>query len=236
MRCRALILRARACGESNREAWLLGEGAGLFRATVFGGPKSRLRSHASPFHSGTAWVYLDPVRDARKLADFDVSAWRPGIRELYERAMAADAVAETVLASHGGGGSWGGALSLAESALDAISAAGGEGCRAELPRFLWRWAGFLGLRPDLSRCSLCGRPAPAGRSLRFSPRDGGVACAACLGGSPAAGLVGIGAACREWLEAGLPGVPGAREVREAKALSEAVLAGALGRRLASWDW
>ena len=48
-------------------------------------------------------VYHDPSKDSRKLSDFDVRSWRPGLRELYERAMAADAVAETVLASHGGG-------------------------------------------------------------------------------------------------------------------------------------
>ena len=104
--CRALTLRVRETGESNRDAWFLTATEGIMRATVFGGPKSRLRSRVAPFHEGTLWVYRDPVRDSRKAEDFDVQHYRQGLRELYERAMAANAVAETILSSHGGGGNW----------------------------------------------------------------------------------------------------------------------------------
>ncbi|MCL2599847.1 MAG: DNA repair protein RecO C-terminal domain-containing protein [Treponema sp.] len=245
--CSALILRTRASGESNRDIWLLGADAGLLRATVFGGPKSRLRSYASPFHSGQAWIYHDPVKDSRKLTDFDVRSWRPGIREMYERAMACDAVAETVLSSHGGGGNWGGALLLAEAALDALALADGEACPHILLWFLWQWADFLGLRPDFSHCSQCGRPAPDNRVLRFSLREAGIVCSACLGERAGHGMHGIeeiGPGCRRWLETvrHLPPTqldmhpPDARSFREAKSLTTAILAGMMGRRLASWDW
>ncbi|MDR1100566.1 MAG: recombination protein O N-terminal domain-containing protein, partial [Treponema sp.] len=109
----ALVLRTRPSGESNREAWFLTAEEGLLRATVFGGPRSRLRAHVAPFHSGPLWIYHDPVRDSRKITDFDVLCWRPGIREQYERTMAADALAETILNSHGGGGNWKTAFALA---------------------------------------------------------------------------------------------------------------------------
>ena len=145
----ALILRCRPLGESNRDIWLLTAEEGILRAIVFGGPKSKLRSYASPFHSGQAWIYHEPVKDSRKLGDFDVQSWRPGLRELYERAMAADAVAETILASHGGGGNWIEALTLAEAVLDAISDAGSSQCSLLLWYFLWQWAGILGIRPCL---------------------------------------------------------------------------------------
>jgi len=244
--CRALVLRSRASGGSNREVWLLGAEAGLLRATVFGGPKSRLRSYASPFHSGRAWIYHDPVKDTRKLTDFDVGSWRPEIREMYERAMAADAVAQTVLASHGGGGSWDVALFLAEAALDALAGADGDTCSGILLWFLWRWADFLGLRPEFESCALCGRPVSQSCVLRFSPREGGMVCASCPGGAAERGrdLVQAGPGCRLWLEtllrlspsrlAGL--APDPASFREAKSLATAILGGMLGKRLTSWEW
>ena len=242
--CSALILRSRQSGESNRDVWLLGAETGLIRVTVFGGPKSRLRSYASPFHSGQAWIYHDPVKDTRKLTDFDVHSWRPGIREVYERAMAADAVAETVLASHGGGGNWGGALSLTEAALDALASADGETCSRILLWFLWQWADFLGLKPEFAHCSLCGRQVSGGSMLRFSHREGGMICTACPDGGGGQGFVEAGPGCRLWLETVRPISPtqlgrytlDAKSLREAKALTTAILSVMMGRRLASWEW
>ena len=150
----ALVLRARPSGESNREVWFLTAEEGILRATVFGGPKSRLRAHAAPFHSGTVWLYHDPVRDSRKVTDFDVVSWRPALRELYERTMTANAGAETVLASHGGGGNWKTALDLFSRFLDGLEEARAAGCSRVFVRFLWDWAAFLGGRPGLA-CASC---------------------------------------------------------------------------------
>jgi len=205
--------------------------------TVFGGPKSRLRSYASPFHSGQAWVYHDPVKNTFKLSDFDVSSWRPGLREMYERAVAADAVAETMLASHGGGGNWGRALSLAEETLDALTAADEETCARIVLWFLWQWTDFLGLRPEFDMCSLCGKPAPH----RYSIREGGMLCDSCSG--VAAGLVDAGPGCLHWLETTLRIHPDQIvrhtldkiSFREAMSLATAILAEAIGKRLESWE-
>jgi DNA repair protein RecO (recombination protein O) len=239
----ALILRSRPSGESNRDVWLLCAGAGLLRATVFGGPKSRLRACAAPFNSGQAWIYRDPVKDSRKLSDFDVQSWRPGLREMYERAVTADAVAETILASHGGGGQWEEALALAESALDTLENAGGELCGLLLVHFLWRWAGFLGIRPELERCAVCGKPAERDGPLRYSAHEGALLCANCSAGKEGAALLQINPGCRRWLAAVGPLAPArierytmdAKSFREAKSLTTAVLAGALEKRPASWD-
>jgi DNA repair protein RecO (recombination protein O) len=237
----ALMLRSRPSGESNRDAWLLTAEAGLIRATVFGGPKSKLRSYASPFHSGQAWVYHDPVKDSRKLTDFDVRSWRPGLRELYERAMAADSMAETILASHGGGGNWGRALSLAEAVLDALAEAGSDTCARLALWFLWQWTDFLGLRPELDRCSVCGNPS--GNMLQYSRREGGMVCDSCSVGT-GFGFVEAGPGCRRWLETIRPLSPDkiarftldTKSFTEAKTLVTAILSEALGRRPASWDW
>jgi DNA repair protein RecO (recombination protein O) len=144
----ALVLRTRPSGESNREAWFLTAEEGIFQATVFGGPKSRLRAHVAPFHSGPLWIYHDPVRNSRKVTDFDVQCWRPGIREQYDRTMAADALAETILKSHGGGGNWEAAFSLAGGALDALETAEDRHCLPILLHFFWNWLDLLGLRPE----------------------------------------------------------------------------------------
>jgi DNA repair protein RecO (recombination protein O) len=286
----ALILRVRPSGESNRDAWFLTAEEGILRATVFGGPKSRLRAHAAPYHQGQIWIYHDPVRDSRKLVDFDVRSWRPGLRELYERTMSAGAVAETILAGYGGGGNWGTALTMAEKTLDALETADGEGCARILIHFLWNWAELLGQRPELNRCASCSstpgggeayKACEAGRDalLWYSPHEGTLFCSSCAGnfvtnsagnfvtnstgnsvvnskkdcaaGSGEAedlrrepGLLPVGPGVRRWLGAAgsldpalltrytLDKAAGA----EAKALVTAVLAGAFGRRLASWDF
>ena len=243
----ALILRSRPSGESNREVWLLSAEAGLFRATVFGGPKSRLRSHAAPFNSGQALIYHEPVKDSRKLSDFDVRSWRPGLRELYERTVTADAAAETILASHGGGGNWEEALALAEGVLDALETAGEELCERLFAYFLWRWADILGLWPELERCASCGASGEGG-ALRYSPLEGGMLCAACSGetGKMTAnggGLFPAGPGCRRWLAA-ISGLPPSmlhrytldhKSFREAQAMTRAILAEALGKRPRSCD-
>lgn len=247
----ALVLRSRSSGEANRDIWLLTAEEGLLRATVFGGPKSKLRSHASPFHSGRAWIYRDPVKDSRKLTDLDVHSWRPGLRELYERAMSADAAAETVLASHGGGGNWNRALSLTESALDALAVADGETCGRILLCFLWQWIDFLGLRPDFDLCVSCGKPTLPDSRLRYVPAEGGMACSGggCSDGNyPGSRLPTVfceaGGGCRHWLQTVLSLSPlqlnrytlDKKSYSEAKTLVMAILAETFGRKLASWEY
>jgi DNA repair protein RecO (recombination protein O) len=239
---RALVLKTASFGESNREAWFLSADEGILRAVVYGGPKSRLRSHVSPFHSGTLYYYLDPVRDSRRVNDFDVGSWRPGLRELYGRIMAAAAAADTILASHGGGGNWEGALSLAETSLDALAEAD-EGAAGRLfTQFLWNWAGFLGLRPDLERADGEGRPceAPPDELLWFDRLEGEFRRDAGAGDR----FLPLNAGARRWLLAAQEREP-ARFGRvtadgvsqaQARAAAAALMAGILGRELPSWNF
>jgi len=182
----ALVLRSRPSGESNSEVFLLTAEEGIIRATVFGGPKSKLRAFASPYNSGQVWVYRDKTKDYAKLSDFDVRSWRPGLREMYDRTMAAAAVAETILSSHGGGGEWGSALKFAVETLDTLESANEELCSRLLVHFLWRWSGFLGIQPHLDSCSGCGLPAPAFPAqesiapLWFNILEGCALCANCV--------------------------------------------------------
>ncbi|MDE6773771.1 MAG: recombination protein O N-terminal domain-containing protein [Treponemataceae bacterium] len=52
----AIILSTRLTGESNRSVTLFSAEDGIFYATLFGGPKSRLRSLVVPFNRGTVWL------------------------------------------------------------------------------------------------------------------------------------------------------------------------------------
>ena len=250
----ALVLRSRPSGESNNEVFLLTAEEGIVRATVFGGPKSKLRAFASPYNSGQVWVYRDKAKDYAKLSDFDVRAWRPALREMYDRTMAAAAAAETILASHGGGGEWSTALKLAAETLDALENANEELCARLLVHFLWRWCAFLGIQPNVENCSGCGQGEDA--PLWFDVREGAAHCAACtnqlamsneqltINREQISGLIKLNPGCRRWLS-----VTGELESSllhrysmdnksfgEAKALVCAVLSGVLGKRLASWDW
>ena len=250
----ALTLRVKASGESNRESWFLTSGEGVLRATVFGGPKSRMRALVTPFHSGRLLVYHDPVRDSRKVSDFDVLSYRMGIRELWERTMAANAVAETILASHGGGGSWEQALSLAESVLDALDGANADTCSRLGVFFLWHWAEILGLRPDLGFCAVCGKDVGRSRTsersrsnesadtLWYSAAKDGLCCDNCRK-IDAGSWLRVDPGARLWLarvetlsaedvERVSLDVP---SFEQARSLSIAILAEALGKTLPTWD-
>ena len=238
--CRALVLKTALFGESNREAWFLTASEGILRAVVYGGPKSRLRSHVSPFHSGTLYYYLDPVRDSRRVNDFDVASWRPGLRELYERAMAAAAMADTVLASHGGGGNWEGALSLVETGLEALAEAAGGTVSRIFTQFLWNWAGFLGLRPDLEGGGdrPCG--APPDELVWFDRLEGEFSRAS----GPGDRFLPLNPGARRWLLAAQNVEPArlgrvtadSASLAQAKAAATALMAGILGKELSSWNF
>ena len=244
----ALTLRVKASGESNREAWFLTAEEGVLKATVFGGPKSKLRSHVAPFHEGKLWIYYDPVRDSRKVNDFDVLSYRTGIRELYERTITASAVAETVLSSQGGGGSWQEAAELAGSVFDALDTAGEAACSLIAVYFFWHWADILGVRPDISVCASCGRAAKDSDSLWYSARKEALLCESCIENCigrmahNADSSFRLTQKTRQWLtetaKANISSIQepaDAESLKQAKALAKAVLAGTLGKWLPTWD-
>ncbi len=208
---RALVLSVRAIGESNREAVFLCSDIGIVRAVLYGGPKSKLRAHIAPYHSGRLWLYHDPVRDSWKVTDFDVLDWRPGLRENLERSLDAAVIIETLLLCHASGGAWAEALSLAEGSLDLIATAASASVRPMLLRFFWLWADLLGIRPDLSRCAVCGGALGEEAEMCYVERDGQLVCASCAAlrgrqsdgsGRPnALHAQAINIGTRRWLEA-----------------------------------
>jgi DNA repair protein RecO (recombination protein O) len=244
----ALALRVRASGEANREAWFLTAEEGLIKATVFGGPKSRLRSQVAPFHEGRLLIYHDPVRDSRKVSDFDVRSYRTGIHELYERAMTAAGLAETILSSQGGGGNWREAAKLAAGSLDALDGADAAACSRIAVYFFWRWAGILGVAIELSTCASCACDAGRDGVLWYNQREEALLCENCAAsftkGGGAETRLRLEGGARLWLKEieALPpdAAAGGRPVdksslEQARALVKAVLGAALGKKLPTWD-
>jgi DNA repair protein RecO (recombination protein O) len=237
-----LVLRVRSAGESNREAWFLTAEEGILKATVFGGPKSKLRAHIAPFHQGTLWLYRDPVRDTWKVTDFDVQFWRPGIREQYDRAKTASSIVETVSISHGGGGNWTEALRLAGQALDALAEADQTSCVRILVHFLWNWLDLLGLKPDILHCAVCACESSADGVLLFSIPEGILRCSSCAG-TQSDWAVPICLGARRWLTAVSDMnpvllnrfIPDRAALQHAKTLVTGLMSRALGKRPESWD-
>ena len=163
----ALVLSLSVFGEGHREAALLTEDHGLIHAAVFGGAKSKMRALVSPYHSGTAWLYTDPVKSATKITDFEVKAWRQGIRENLVRTWCAALCAEIITRSHGVA-DW----RFANGFLDGISVSDENECRIGLLRYLWRSLGTAGIAPDITVCARCGDSLRASNSAESGGKAG----------------------------------------------------------------
>ncbi|MDR0388700.1 MAG: DNA repair protein RecO C-terminal domain-containing protein [Spirochaetaceae bacterium] len=235
----ALVLRVRPQGESNREAFFLTAEEGILRATLYGGPKSKLRSQVAPWHRGRLLLYHDPVRDSRKVSDFDVESWKPGLRELYERSAAAGTIAETILASSGGGGGWDEALALAEESLGALAEADRNGAVFLLIQFIWKWIDFLGQRPSLEYCSSCACEYPPDGVLWYSRYEGNFLCSACAHNPEADDYLELSPGLRRWLGIADRVAPGelrrytldAVPAAQARMLGSAIAGGLLGKKV-----
>jgi len=115
--------------------------------------------------------------------------------------------------------------------------------------FLWHWAQVLGQRPDLSVCASCAREVSREKPLWYSVRDEALYCENCGrladSSNPTDSLswFRLGPGARLWLKeiSSLPPSSltrislDAQSLEQAKALTKAVLAGALGKRLNTWD-
>lgn len=189
----AVIFSVKPLGENNASVRLFAKDGGILYATLYGGRKSRLRSLASPWNAGTA--YLSHGRDGAsfKLSDFDVRKYHLSFREDLLKNYAAALAAELVIKTGAGGGSkqcW----PLLNGFIDGMELCQSpEECRAALIRFLWRFLNLLGLQPDIRSCPWCGRQFWTGNSENsrvqyqsvcktavYNPADNNFVCLECL--------------------------------------------------------
>jgi DNA repair protein RecO (recombination protein O) len=175
----ALALRTRESPGGSRVLTLMTAESGLVDTFIFGGPKSKLRSLASPYSAGRAFVYLDPIKDFQKLSDFDVRESFPSLREDLNKLWGAGLIAELLLKTSGGGGDFPLVLELSLGALRALDCATPSGCDAPVLLFIWRLVNLLGLGPDPCVCSDCGAVIRPSRGGAYSFSQEGFLCTDC---------------------------------------------------------
>jgi DNA repair protein RecO (recombination protein O) len=196
-----LLLRTKEVPSGSRVLTLLSAEVGLLDVFVFGGPKSKLRSLASPWGAGKAYIYHDPVKDYYKLSDFEVREPFSGLREGLRKIMAANLVVELLQKTSGGGGDFPEVLELATACLRGIETLPEERADYPLLLFIWRLVGIIGLLPDPGSCVHCGRDMAADEPRIWFQNEGGFACPRC-GGSrdDEYGPPRLSAGALRWLE------------------------------------
>ncbi|MBR1722131.1 MAG: recombination protein O N-terminal domain-containing protein, partial [Treponema sp.] len=93
----ALILSVQLQGESNRRVTIFSPHEGIFTATLYGGPKSKLRALVSPMNSGLIYLYRDEVKNQIKITDFDVKNYHLSFRENLFKTWAASFATEILI-------------------------------------------------------------------------------------------------------------------------------------------
>lgn len=177
----ALILQIKPMGEQNRSVAILSRSRGLIWATLYGGPKSKMRSLVSPFHTGKIYLYTDEVKQATKISDFAVTSFRPEIRENLFKSCAANLCSELVIKTHGGGDLeqlW----LYVNSFLDGLCLVDELASRHALLRFLWRFLSTMGMQPNPCECASCGTEVCSiynKQKVYFSLSESSFYCANC---------------------------------------------------------
>lgn len=179
----AIILTVREQGENNRSVCAVSADMGIFHATLFGGPKSRLRSLVQPFNSGTMFIYDDESRHQKKVSDFDARNFHASLKENLYKTWAANLASEILMKTRCAGDDRS-AYILLKAFLDGIDAGTEEQARIGTIRFLWRYITLLGVQPEICECIGCGRPltdsqAKARAKPFFSPAQNGFFCNEC---------------------------------------------------------
>lgn len=185
----ALILTSRQAGEDNRIITMLSPGRGVLDAMLYGGRKSRLRSMVSPWHSGRIWLYHDHSRNTAKITDFEPLKFRATLRENLYKNMAASLATEFVIKTRAAAepqATW----NLLCGFLDGLELSAEDACRKGLLRFLWRYIGLLGERPDCASCARCAEPLardgdarPEEAAAFYVEDENGFLCAECARGT-----------------------------------------------------
>lgn len=183
----AVVLSIRQSGENNRAVTLLTETEGIITATLFGGPKSKLRSLVSQFNRGKIYLYRDESKRTCKITDFDVNSYHPSFNENLFKTYAASFAAEIIIKTRCAG-SPSQSFYLYNGLLDGMELSDENNSRLGLIRFLWRYLGILGVRPSAALCCQCGKSFLTGKigdddiewNVSYSESDNGFVCNDCL--------------------------------------------------------
>ncbi|MCR4735651.1 MAG: DNA repair protein RecO [Treponema sp.] len=151
----AVVVSIKPSGENNSSVTLVTPDKGIVYATLYGGPKSKMRSLISLWNSGIIYLYENQEKKQIKISDFDVknyhSSFSSNLFKMYAASLAAEIVIKTRCA-----GSNDACWTLFSGFLDGLELSTEEQGRVGLIRFLWRYLELLGVQPDASHCGSCG--------------------------------------------------------------------------------
>ena len=151
----ALVLSLKPSGENNSTVTLLVPEGGVIYTTLYGGPKSRLRSLVTQWNSGIVWLYDTPEKNQTKITDFEVrnyhSSFSQNLFKFYAASLAAEIAIKTRAA-----GSPAPCFQLVNGFFDGMELCNEEQSRLGLIRFLWRFLELMGLQPPVHACGMCG--------------------------------------------------------------------------------
>ena len=157
---KAIVLNLKETGENNNSVTLLTPDKGIIYATLYGGPKSKLRSLVAQWHSGTVWLYDNPEKKQTKISDFEVANYHTtfgqNLFKMYAASLAAELAIKTRCA-----GSTEQCHTLLQGFLDGMELCDEEQSRLGLIRFLWRYLELMGVQPD---ATVAGAFAPLANS------------------------------------------------------------------------
>jgi len=177
----ALILKNYRVGEYHKGTVLLTKDLGIINAVAYGGYKTRskLGSKTEVFNYLRLYLYHDPVKNTYKITDTENVEIYENIRNDLKSIMTATLCCEIVLKTYGGGGEYSGTLSLMRTAFSGFNAGERDSLDRSLIQFLWRYAGILGFRFNLTECSQCGNAIKPGENCIFSAGDENFICSRC---------------------------------------------------------
>ena len=179
-----IVFSVKLLGENNSSVCFLTEDCGIVYATLYGGPKSKLRSLVSQWNSGTAYFYGRETNDTSrgvKITDFDVKNYHLSFRESLYKTYAASLAAELVMKTKCAGGNekcW----NLVSGFLDGLELSSAGQCETGVVRFLWRYLELLGIRPDASHCISCEKDITGNSQayeVSYNAGENGFVCSSC---------------------------------------------------------
>lgn len=152
----ALILNIKQTGENNSTVTLLTPEHGIYYATLYGGPKSKMRSLVSLYNSGKIWLYENPEKKQTKISDFEVISYHETFSQNLFKSYAAALAGELAIKTRCAG-SPEICFKLVNGFLDGMNLCDEEQSRLGLLRFLWRYLELLGVQPQSHLCGNCGK-------------------------------------------------------------------------------
>ena len=143
----AIVLNLKPSGENNSTVTLLTPDKGIMYATLYGGPKSKMKSLVAQWHSGKIWLYDNPEKKQTKISDIEVVNYHPSFGQNLFKMFAASLAAEIAIKTKCSG-SPEQCFKLVHGLFDGMELCDEEQSRLGLIRFLWRYLALMGVQPE----------------------------------------------------------------------------------------